>query len=271
MTPTRAGRPRMAVACLAFAALAPILPACSEEQAPAPADASACRPSESSDTAVLCIRSVNIVAPSPWLELYSYDADQRPLTLTFTAIGSENARLYIRWAQGRAAPCTYLVPFRVDADVGVTWSGADFRQADGDTFDLAVEPSDDGSPPLLFLRRARLSGQLAADRSAIGSWSADRERWSSGGVIQGLITVAETRSICMPTFSGVIDPCGATLCGNISRDDGEIGNPADDCTSDPATWFRPPDADLDGEPAWILRATYAAEACSVVPSTSPGE
>ncbi len=265
------------VAGVVLAAAGGGLSACANEEPVPPHDPS-CLPPDDPTMAVLCIRSIRPTAPNS-LEMFTDGAlfgfdpavegrsVERPIILTLTGIGSGDGVVHLRYGEGNSGPCTYSVPTAAAAEAGVTWEGTNFRLGAESLaeLDIVLWYDPDGGPPVhLLVHRARLSGQLPPDRLSIGAWSWDEDRWTSGGLIHGLIPVAEARvTPADPFFRN-----GITVCGVLSGDDGVLGDSTDDCASDPATWQYPPDAELDGEPAWTFRATFAAEACLVQPSAA---
>jgi hypothetical protein len=100
------------------------------------------------------------------------------------------------------------------------------------------------------------SGTFNADRTAMGD--ADNCAATNGGVLAGMITVEDAKGV-------VIVEMGLTLCGLLSGDKGtDLGSPDDDCARDQALWPVPPDAVLDGHPAYRMRACFSAEDVIIV-------
>lgn len=106
---------------------------------------------------------------------------------------------------------------------------------------------------VLPLRALTLTGTVSHAANCVGTRTSDSlpSEWDTGGVLSGKITVPDARSVELGA------PFHMTLCDLLSGDpDLEDGS----CRRnlDPASWPHPPDTEVDGEPAWVVTADFAA-------------
>lgn len=99
------------------------------------------------------------------------------------------------------------------------------------------------------------SGTFSPDRSTIGA--TDGTSWTCGAQLSGVITLADTSEVYIPSMT-------QHLCAILSGQVGDASDPDDDCTGDPSSWPDPPDTTWEGAPAYSVSACFAAQQVIVV-------